>query len=108
MVAFTSYPRPRYFPMLFALVGDSTITSVPPEPSATSASGPLARVARFFGATFTAAALGVTVLVLTILAGVLVGACFGELLAFLVVAMGSKVPALAQPRMDSECPQENA
>src|SRR5687767_8166384 len=26
MVAFTSYPAPRYFPMVLALVGDSTIT----------------------------------------------------------------------------------
>src|SRR5687767_5403574 len=26
MVAFTSYPAPRYFPMVFALVGDSTMT----------------------------------------------------------------------------------
>src|SRR4026209_2531151 len=31
IVAFTSYPAPRYFPMVLALVGDSTMTSaVPP------------------------------------------------------------------------------
>ena len=30
--AFTTYPAPRYFLMVLALAGDSTITSVPPEP----------------------------------------------------------------------------
>ena len=30
MVAFTSNPRPRYLPIVLALVGDSTITSAPP------------------------------------------------------------------------------
>src|SRR5881394_1942051 len=34
-VALTRYPRPRYLPMVFALAGDSTMTSdEPPAPSA--------------------------------------------------------------------------
>src|SRR3954465_4236399 len=32
MVALTSYPEPRYLPMVLALVGDSTITSAGPRP----------------------------------------------------------------------------
>src|SRR5918994_7994583 len=33
-VAFTSYPEPRYFPMVLALVGDSTMTSAGLRPRA--------------------------------------------------------------------------
>src|SRR5437762_8799248 len=50
-VAFTVYPEPRYFPMVFALVGDSTMTSAPFPPSAADALG---FRTRFFGATATA------------------------------------------------------
>ena len=32
-VAFTSYPAPRYFPIVLALVGDSTMTSALPFPA---------------------------------------------------------------------------
>src|SRR5712691_4389930 len=35
-VALTVYPRPRYLPIVFALVGDSTMTSAPPFAGAAS------------------------------------------------------------------------
>src|SRR5687768_6180657 len=48
-VAFTSYPEPRYFPMVLALVGDSTMTSAPrPPPPAAPSRPALEALARGF------------------------------------------------------------
>src|SRR5215210_6682329 len=58
-VAFTSYPAPRYFPIVLALVGDSTMTSALPMP-ALVARGLAAFTAPFLGAA--GAALGLPVL----------------------------------------------
>src|SRR5215207_8268287 len=57
-VAFTSYPAPRYFPIVLALVGDSTITRALPFP-ARAARGLAAFTAPFLGAAGAASGLPV-------------------------------------------------
>src|SRR5436190_19190570 len=58
-VALTVYPEPKYLPIVFAFVGDSTMTSAPfppPPPPPLSAAGGLGFRARRLGATATATA----------------------------------------------------
>src|SRR5215207_9298223 len=79
MVAFTSYPEPRYFPMVLALVGDSTMTRAG-RPSPPRARAPLLLARLTFAAR--AGAEGAAAL-LPVLA---------DFLAFLsLVAIGSSV-----------------
>src|SRR2546425_11280157 len=55
--AFTTYPGPRYFLMVFALAGDSTTTSVLDRPRAPDSAEPLAFLAAFRAFVVFAAAL---------------------------------------------------
>src|SRR5689334_15306926 len=89
MVAFTSYPDPRYFPMVLALVGDSTITSASPWPPTAEAGR--AALAEPFPARPFAGALGAAAVALAPLAGLVAGVDFSGVftLRLGLVAMNS-------------------
>src|SRR5690349_5244534 len=89
MVAFTSYPEPRYFPMVLALVGDSTITSASPLPPAVAVGR--AVLADPFPLRPLAGALGAAAMALPPLAGLVAGLDFSGVftLRLGLVAMNS-------------------